>query len=552
VDSYGNLAYGVVTVAPSPASSGLSMTVSGSHWPAVPFNATVRPAGASEASISTAAEIVRVTANAAGVFTIVRASEGPNAARAIVVGDVVSAGLTAKTLDDILAGGPFTGLDVDPAAASLNTGLVVHQTASGVYDGNPSFNYDLNGIYIDSDDIDTQDHGIYGFHIHHDFGGAAATGQRLTLMSWLHQTTETDPTGADNLRYYIPVQATMQTDSGDGGTDTGAGSKGYYFGQNNVLLIDAANCSQLCGAEFDINASATSTSRYVMGLSICSGHVNRGADIDAAIDVHSVGASGGGGGPSYGPGGGFRHGFCLVSLGGLVPVSSDGTVVGSYIQSGFGVSTIPAAYGVDLNQFTFSQYAFRSPGFAVDPDGDIGFHGTLTAPGTITLSPGGTPFAALDTNGTLYLPGALGDTANRCAKAWLTDLEVTNAPTRGGVAIPSISSTNTLTNKRVTPRVGTVASSATPTINTDNVDVFTITALAAAITSMTTNLSGTPTDGQKLWIAITGTATRAITWGASFEASTVALPTTTSGTNRLDVGFVWNAVTSKWRCVAVA
>lgn len=110
----------------------------------------------------------------------------------------------------------------------------------------------------------------------------------------------------------------------------------------------------------------------------------------------------------------------------------------------------------------------------------------------------------------------------------------------------------TLTNKRITPRISTTTSSATPTINTDNVDMFGLTAQAVDITSFTTNLSGTPTDGQKLWIYIVGTAARAITWGASFEASTVALPTTTVSTNRLDVGFVWNAATSKWRCVAAA
>lgn len=121
-----------------------------------------------------------------------------------------------------------------------------------------------------------------------------------------------------------------------------------------------------------------------------------------------------------------------------------------------------------------------------------------------------------------------------------------------GVVIPSISSTNTLTNKRVTPRVSTTTSSATPTINTDNVDMYGLTAQAADITSFTTNLSGTPTNGQKLWIYIVGTAARAITWGTSFEASTVSLPTTTVSTNRLDVGFVWNAATSKWRCIASA
>jgi hypothetical protein len=116
------------------------------------------------------------------------------------------------------------------------------------------------------------------------------------------------------------------------------------------------------------------------------------------------------------------------------------------------------------------------------------------------------------------------------------------------------SATVTLTNKRITKRTGTTASSATPTINTDNVDFYSITALATAITSFTTNLSGTPTEGQTLWIAITDNGTaRAITWGASFEASgTVALPTTTVMNVRLDCGFVWNVSSSKWRIVAVS
>ena len=120
-----------------------------------------------------------------------------------------------------------------------------------------------------------------------------------------------------------------------------------------------------------------------------------------------------------------------------------------------------------------------------------------------------------------------------------------------GVNVVTISSTDTLTNKRVTPRVGTTTSSATPTINTDIVDYYELTAQAVNITSFTTNLTGTPTNGQKLWIAITGTAARTIAWGASFESSTITLPTTTVNTSRLDVGFVWNAATSKWRCAGI-
>ena len=113
--------------------------------------------------------------------------------------------------------------------------------------------------------------------------------------------------------------------------------------------------------------------------------------------------------------------------------------------------------------------------------------------------------------------------------------------------------TSTFTNKRITPRVTSETSSATPTINTNNSDCHRITALAVAITSFTTNLSGTPTALQELIIEIldNGTA-RAITWGASFAStSSGTLPTTTTPSKILLVKFIWSAARSKWLCVAV-
>lgn len=109
-------------------------------------------------------------------------------------------------------------------------------------------------------------------------------------------------------------------------------------------------------------------------------------------------------------------------------------------------------------------------------------------------------------------------------------------------------------NARVAKRAPAITQSATPAINTDITDVAHITGLAQAITSFTANLTGTPVQGDTLRIDITDNGSaKAITWGSSFESSGGAtLPTTTVAGVRLDIGFVWNTVTSKWRCIAVA
>lgn len=124
-------------------------------------------------------------------------------------------------------------------------------------------------------------------------------------------------------------------------------------------------------------------------------------------------------------------------------------------------------------------------------------------------------------------------------------------------SVVTVDGTQTLTNKRITRRSATTnAPGATPTTNTDNVDIQNFTGLNAAITSMTTNLSGTPVDGDKIEFRFLddGTA-RAITWGTSFAASgNVALPTTTVISTVLRVGFEYTTLGSlnKWVCVAVA
>jgi hypothetical protein len=98
----------------------------------------------------------------------------------------------------------------------------------------------------------------------------------------------------------------------------------------------------------------------------------------------------------------------------------------------------------------------------------------------------------------------------------------------------------------------TIVSSATPAINTDAVSFFSITALALAITSFTTNLTGTPYAGQHIIIRIldNGAGPYAIAWGAKFASRGVALPITTVSGKYLRIGLEWNEVTTTWDCIA--
>lgn len=115
----------------------------------------------------------------------------------------------------------------------------------------------------------------------------------------------------------------------------------------------------------------------------------------------------------------------------------------------------------------------------------------------------------------------------------------------------SLTGTETLTNKRLTARVGTTASSATPTPLADSHDIYTVTALAAAAELQTP--SGTPTDGQSLMVRIkdNGTA-RALTYAAAYRAIGVSLPSTTVISKTLYLGMIYNSADSKWDVLGVA
>lgn len=104
---------------------------------------------------------------------------------------------------------------------------------------------------------------------------------------------------------------------------------------------------------------------------------------------------------------------------------------------------------------------------------------------------------------------------------------------------------------RVLPVTVSVASSATPTPDSDDCDQYNLTALAEAATFAVP--AGTPLDGQKLIIRILDDSTpRVLAWNAIYAERGATLPLTTTASKYLYVGLIYNDAETTWDCVAVS
>lgn len=174
---------------------------------------------------------------------------------------------------------------------------------------------------------------------------------------------------------------------------------------------------------------------------------------------------------------------------------------------------------------------------------------TVDVTNTLPIANGGTGATSIPTwNQSTSGNAATATTASACSGNAATATALASARTINGTSF-----NGTANIMIATVDVTVNAPGATPSINTDVTDQATFTGLAAAITSMTTNLTGTPTNGQKLMIRFkdAGTA-RAIAWGAKFGSSGVAtLLATTVVSKTHHVGLVYDSTAALWVCIAV-
>ena len=182
-------------------------------------------------------------------------------------------------------------------------------------------------------------------------------------------------------------------------------------------------------------------------------------------------------------------------------------------------------------------YVLTANGWA--PDSSSGTVTSVAATVPTFLSVAGSP---ITTSGTLAI--TLSGTALPVANGG------TGATTLAGASIATYAGTETLTNKRIDPRVVSAASASTLTPSVATADVYAYTALAAGLTINAP--TGTPLDGDKLIFRLLDNGTsRALTWNATYTVIGVTLPTATTINKTTYVGCIYNSNNTRWDVIAV-
>ena len=249
------------------------------------------------------------------------------------------------------------------------------------------------------------------------------------------------------------------------------------------------------------------------------------------------------------------------------PNNGFSTPLASFVES-FGGPLVLGSWDSQKISFIVNGSVNTTDAMTINTNGSVAFNGQVgtagqvlqsnatsaptwvspTSGGTVTsvaatvpsfLSVSGSP---ITTSGTLAI--TLSGTALPIANGG------TGATTLAGASIATYTGTETLTNKRIDPRVTSAASASSLTPSVATADVYAYTALAAGLTINAP--TGTPVDGDKLMFRLLDNGTsRSLTWDATYTVIGVTLPTATTISKTTYVGCIYNANNTRWDVIAV-
>jgi hypothetical protein len=243
-------------------------------------------------------------------------------------------------------------------------------------------------------------------------------------------------------------------------------------------------------------------------------------------------------------------------------LSATGAVLGKTLTVGQG------SYGFDsTNTTSYQQIAIPTANFGLNAgslvakiqltragSGNIGFYFDYMqwlGANSITVLPSGT---------SLNFPGTLSIAANKTLKASNTlTLVGTDASTitlgAGGTVVYT-TTTQTLTNKNIQPRVALPADATSITPNSDSAD-YSYQANTQGTGTLTINAdAGAPVNGQRWILKLKSTNVQTFSWSSSangYLGGTAALPTTSTGGTKVDYySFIFDGISGKWHFVGTA
>jgi hypothetical protein len=243
----------------------------------------------------------------------------------------------------------------------ISTPLGIYGELSGVRTGgNPCF----ARINLISDTLTTDASGLVTLLIDQHSGGAGTTGNRVGAYINFNFSGGTTNKGLGYGNQYGALWS-YATASGNVGGATGAGNDwgSLWGGIASASLVSGATFWSHCiGLEVNTGVGTGASATYVQGLKIVlANHTQASAATDYMLGLAK----------GYLADVPLANGIVFGSPDGYWPISSTGTMIGALTSNLVTPPARTAGFGVDFNNVTFGSAAFRSPGFLVDPSGNI-------------------------------------------------------------------------------------------------------------------------------------------------------------------------------------